>query len=78
MDTLYVASHWDELKLFVYEVDAGEYLMETFGMTKEEARETMNEMKAEFDECIAMGDYCSAEEVMLEYGFEMDYIFDMI
>ena len=53
-------------------------LMERDGITKEEAKETMEEMRAEFDECIAMGDYCSAEEVMLEYGFEMDYIFDMI
>ena len=53
-------------------------LMERDGITKEEAKETMEERRAEFDECIAMGDYCSAEEVMLEYGFEMDYIFDMI
>lgn len=53
-------------------------LMDRDGMTRDEARDTMAEMKAELDECIAMGDYCSAEEVMLEYGFEMEYIFDMI
>ena len=46
MDMLYAASHWDEIKLFVYEVDAREYLMETFGMTKEEAQENIWEIPA--------------------------------
>ena len=46
MDMLYAASHWDDIKLFVYEVDAREYLMETFGMTKEEAQENIWEIPA--------------------------------
>lgn len=52
--------------------------MERDGMTEQEAHETLTEMRMQFDDCIAIGDYCAAEEVMLEYGFEMDYIFDMI
>jgi type II secretory pathway component PulF len=40
--------------------------------TKEEAQEIINEMKME----VADGE--NAEDVLREYGFEPDYIFDLI
>lgn len=52
--------------------------MERDGMTKAEAIQTLKEMREEFNEWLEVGDYMEAEYVLEEYGFEPDYLFDLI
>lgn len=52
-----------------------EVLMTRDGMTREQAREEIQEARAAMYECIEDGDYEGAEEVLADFfGLEPDYI----
>lgn len=54
-------------------------LMNRDGMTESEAKSLYKEVRAEFNDAVAAGDYELAEEIMAcDLGLEMDYIFDML
>jgi phage/plasmid-associated DNA primase len=55
---------------------AKEILKQEFG---DEADDIFNEIKEEINEIISSGgDYDDVEEVLMNYGLEMDYIFDFV
>jgi polyhydroxyalkanoate synthesis regulator phasin len=54
-------------------------LMERDGVTKDEAKRMVDEVREEILEAVYDGDYNEAEEIMLsELGLEMDYIYDIL
>lgn len=53
-------------------------IMNIEGTDEREATEIYNELREEIADAAASGDYEYAEDVLAEYGFEMDYIFDFI
>jgi hypothetical protein len=55
-----------------------EILMKRDGMTLKEAKLLYNEIRKEVYECLDIGDYCAVEEILLDHGFEMDYIVDIL
>lgn len=55
---------------------AKEILKQEYG---DEADDIFNEIKEEINEIISSGgDYDDVEEVLMNYGLEMDYIFDFV
>jgi len=55
---------------------ATEILKQEYG---DEADDIFNEIKEEINEIISSGgDYDDVEEVLMNYGLEMDYIFDFV
>lgn len=54
-------------------------LMERDGMTREQAREEIQEAREAVYECIEYGDYEGAEEVLSDFfGLEPDYMDDLL
>lgn len=54
-------------------------LMARDGITKDEAKRMVDEVREEILEAVYDGDYNEAEEIMLsELGLEMDYIYDIL
>lgn len=56
-----------------------EILMKRDGLSKEDAYDLVNEVRAEMQDAIACGDYNLAEEIIeSDLGLEPDYIFDIL
>lgn len=56
-----------------------EILMRRDNVTKEEAQHTLNVVKQEVQDAIAVGDYDEVEEIVAsELGLEMDYIDEIL
>ena len=55
-----------------------EILMKRDGLSKEDAYDLVNEVRAEMQDAIACGDYDLAEEIIeSDLGLEPDYIIDI-
>ena len=56
-----------------------EILMKRDGLSKEDAYDLVNEVRAEMQDAIACGDYDLAEEIIeSDLGLEPDYIIDIL
>ena len=56
-----------------------EILMKRDGLSKEDAYDLVNEVRAEMQDAIACGDYDLADEIIeSDLGLEPDYIFDIL
>ena len=53
-------------------------IMRIEGTDEQDAKNIYEQMREEIAEAVGFGDYELAEDIMMEYGFEMDYIFDFI
>lgn len=54
-------------------------LMERDGITENDARDLINNVREEIHEAIADGDYDLAEDIMMyDLGLEPDYVFDIL
>ena len=54
-------------------------LMKRDGLSKEDAYDLVNEVRAKMQDAIACGDYDLAEEIIeSDLGLEPDYIFDIL
>ena len=54
-------------------------LMERDNVTREEAQHTLNVVRSEVEDAIAVGDYDEVEEIVAsELGLEMDYIDEIL
>jgi len=56
-------------------MSAKEILKKDYG---EDADYIYDEIRAEVDEALVNGSYDDVEQVLIDYGFEMDYVFEFI
>ena len=53
-------------------------LMNMDGLTEEEAHAELEQAQADAADIVADGDYDAMEELLMDYGLEMDYLFDVL
>lgn len=53
-------------------------LMNRDGLTEEEAHAELEQAQADAADIVADGDYDAMEELLMDYGLEMDYLFDVL
>ena len=52
-------------------------LMERDGLTESEARNEYTQLREDVLSAVEDGDFFGAEDIMLDMGFEMDYVADL-
>lgn len=53
-------------------------LMNRDELTEEEAHAELEQAQADAADIVADGDYDAMEELLMDYGLEMDYLFDVL